>query len=366
MARTSTSYIKIKNIIVILSLALVGCDQQEEAVELPIRSVKHQTISYSTGEIVKTFSGVTKAELEADLSFRVSGRVEKIPVKVGDKLEKDQLVAQLDSRDYIVLYEQAKAQLASAKASLRSAESEYDRTIGLYEKRNTSKSQLDTARAAAESAQAQVKANIQQVETARLQLSYTKLYAPQSCVISSIPVKENENVASGQEVAKVNCGQKVEVEVDVPESYIDEVKEDQIVSVSLTALEMPAITGRVTEISSGSSDQTSAFPVTIVLDGNNQSIRAGLAAEVEFTQSAENTERFFILPINAVSHDDKGDFTYVLKVSENLDEATVHKQYITIEEIVQQGVRVTDGLNNGDEIVTAGITVIRDGMTVKY
>ena len=367
MAATSKSDNAMRVIILILftTVLLGGCDKQEETVELPLRSVKHQKISYSTGKLVKTFSGVTKAELEANLSFRVSGRVEKMPVNVGDKLAKGQLVARLDNKDYAVLYEQAKAELASAKASLRSAESEYNRTIGLYEKRNASKSQLDTARATAESAKAQVKANNQQVEAARLQLSYTNLYSPQECVVSTIPVKENENVSSGQEVARVNCGKKIEVEVGVPESYIDAVKENQKVTVTLNAIDDSRFSGKVTEISSGSSEQASAFPVTVELDGDHESLRAGLAAEVEFTQSNGDDENYFILPVTAVAHDEQGDFAFILETGEKDKQGIVRKKYVEVKEIVQQGVRVTSGLEDGDNVVTAGVTVIRDGMTVR-
>ena len=352
-------------LLIMAALLLTSCDKQEEVIEIPLRSVKSQQISYSSDKLVKTFSGVTKAELEASLSFRVSGRVEDIPVKVGDKLTKNQLVGRLDSKDYAVLLEQAKAELASAKASLRSAEAEYNRTIGLYEKRNASKSQLDSARATAESAKAQVKASGQQVEAARLQVSYTNLYAPQVCVISSVPVKENENVSSGQEVATVNCGKKIEVEVGVPESFIDSVKENQSVNVTLTAIDESAYTGSVTEISSGSSDQAAAFPVTITLDGDHEGLRAGLAAEVEFTQSNGGEENYFILPVTAVAHDEQGDFAFVLTPGEDNKQAVVKKTYVEVKDIVQQGVRVSRGLNNGDNVVTAGVTVIRDGMAVK-
>lgn len=349
----------------IIILMLVACEKQQEVIELPLRSVKYETIAYSTDKLVKTFSGVTKAELEANLSFRVSGRVDDIPVKVGDKLTNGQLVARLDSKDYAVLLEQARAELASSKASLRSAEAEYDRTIGLYEKRNASKSQLDTSRADAESAKAQVKANTQQVESARLQVSYTKLYSPDACVVSNIPVKENENISSGQEVASVNCGKKIEVEVGVPESYIDAVSENQAVNVILTAIDKTVYSGTVTEISSGSSDQAAAFPVTITLDGEHENLRAGLAAEVEFTQNNNSEETFFLLPVTAVAHDDKGDFAFILKPAEQEKQALVTKTYLEVKDIVQQGIRVTEGLNNGDKVVTAGVTVIRDGMTVK-
>ena len=47
------------------------------------------------------------------------------------------------------------------------------------------------------------------------------------------------------------------------------------------------------------------------------------------------------------------------------EHAVVKKTYVEVKEIVQQGVRITSGLNNGDNVVTAGVTVIRDGMTVK-
>ena len=132
-----------------------------------------------------------------------------------------------------------------------------------------------------------------------------------------MPVKENENVSSGQEVASVNCGNKIEVEVGIPESYIDAVKENQSVNVTLTSIDNSVYSGKVTEISSGSSDQAAAFPVTITLDGNNEGLRAGLAAEVEFTQSNGNEENYFILPVTAVAHDEQGDFTYVLMQDEN-------------------------------------------------
>jgi len=366
MATTNSGNYEMKiAVIVMLMLLVSGCDKKEEVIDLPLRSVKYQTVAYSTDKLVKTFSGVTKAELEANLSFRVSGRVDTIPVKVGDKLKKGQLVARLDSKDYSVLFEQARAELASAKASLRSAEAEYDRTIGLYEKRNASKSQLDSARASAESAKAQVKASSQQVEAARLQVSYTNLYAPQDCIVSEIPVKENENVSSGQEVASVNCGKKVEVEVGVPEAYIDAVKENQTVNVSLTSTDTITYSGKVTEISSGSSEQAAAFPVTITLDGNHEGLRAGLAAEVEFTQGNGESNTYFILPVTAVAHDHEGDFVFVLMPDEQAKQAVVKKTYVEVEDIVQQGVRVNKGLSNGDKVVTAGVTVIRDGINVK-
>ena len=263
------------------SFLLAACEQNEPEQSLLLRPVKYETVRYSDRAIVKTFSGVTKAELEAALSFRVSGRVDEIPVSVGSRLAQGQLVARLDDKDYLVLLEQAKAELAAGVASLRSAESEYNRTIGLYEKRNASKSQLDTARGQAESAEARVRALKQQLQAAELQHSYAKLYAPQDCTVASKPVKANENVSAGQTIVNVNCGDDIEVQVDIPETFIDDVEEDQAVSVNISAIPDQHFAGVVTEIGDGGSDQVSAFPVTVVLQESHESLRAGLAAEVD-------------------------------------------------------------------------------------
>ena len=71
------------------------------------------------------------------------------------------------------------------------------------------------------------------------------------------------------------------------------------------------------------------------------------------------------MPVTAVAHDGQGDFAFVLTPGEGEKQAIVKKTYVEVKEIVQQGVRVTSGLNNGDRIVTAGVTIIRDGMAVK-
>ena len=123
-----------------------------------IRPVQYTKVTHESGEQLQTFSGTTKADTEATLSFKVAGTIRERPVNVGDEVKAGQIVARLDTPDFKVAVEKAQAVLAAAQAELRNAEANYDRIRSLYENENAAKSELDAARAAAESGTAQVKA----------------------------------------------------------------------------------------------------------------------------------------------------------------------------------------------------------------
>ena len=92
------------------------------------------------GGLTETFSGTAQSEKEAQLSFRVNGAISRLPIKVGDRVRRGQLIATIDATDYNVQHEQAKANLKSAETQIKSAEaqllnaqSSYQRIEKLYE-----------------------------------------------------------------------------------------------------------------------------------------------------------------------------------------------------------------------------------------
>ena len=205
--------------------ALTGCEQKTTEVEEVIRKVRYIELAAVGDRQTRTFSGVTKAALETDLSFKVSGLLTDLEVNVGDVIELGQTVARVDPTDYEVSLREAEAGLERAKAEERNAAASFDRTRELYENRNASRNDLDTARATAESVSAQVRAMAQQVEAVRLQLSYTRLTSPQLCSVAQRYVEVNQNVSAGQSIMRVNCGDCPEIQVDVPGVYIGRVRD---------------------------------------------------------------------------------------------------------------------------------------------
>ena len=98
-----------------------GCGGGEPDVEPLVRPVRYEEV-YSTGSgRVRSFSGVAKAGVETNLSFKVSGTVRRLEVKVGDRVRAGQLIADLDPEDYELQVQDAEASLARGTAELRNA-----------------------------------------------------------------------------------------------------------------------------------------------------------------------------------------------------------------------------------------------------
>ena len=103
---------KIKQIMLVLVIlgVLSACKKDEKKVEAEIvKSVKYETVVGDAGGFNQRFSGSIKPKSESNLSFKVGGSIEKIYVKIGDKVKKGQLLAVLDKNNYRLQVQQAEA-----------------------------------------------------------------------------------------------------------------------------------------------------------------------------------------------------------------------------------------------------------------
>ena len=349
----------------LIALSLVACTETELPPPIDvIRPVKFVEVTSVELASARTYSGSVEAESKANISFRVSGTILERPVDIGDTVAKGQLLAALDSRDLTISVREAEAQLTQVKAALRNANSNYDRIRELYENDNTSKSELDSARATSESAVAQVRVAQQALSNARLQLSYAKIYAPDACEVSDTFVKESENVSPGQTILSLSCGDCADVRVAVPETVIGQISRGDPVAVVVDALPGQQFDGAVDEVAVAMNNESSAFPVVVKLQSGCDEVRAGMAAEVNFRLADKAQEKHIIIPGVALGEDRKGRFVYVLEAAED-DLWRARRREVEVSPEVRDGFRITNGLSDGERIVTAGVRRISDGMMVK-
>ena len=350
--------------VAILSLlGVTGCDSPPEAEAPLIRPVRYAEVLPVGVARSRVFSGVAKAALEAELSFKVPGTITSLNVAVGDNVVSGQRIAQLDRTDYQVELLEAEAQLQRARAELRNARANFDRARELYENRNVSKSDLDNARAAAESTDALLRASEQHFERIRLQLSYTELKAPQACKIASRYVEANQNVVAGQAVVRVDCGDCAEILIDVPSAWIGRLSRGVEASVRILALGSGSIRASVSEIGVTTARGGSAYPVTVVLSESCSDIRSGMAAEVEIKVPGLMPDGI-VIPFISVGEDRDSHFVFVLEAA---DEGTfiARRRAIDINITpIPEGVQVRDGLEPGELIATAGVRRLIDGQVV--
>ena len=352
-------------LLLIVTSGLIACSETELPPPVDvIRPVKFLVVTEIASTPARTYSGSVEADTRTSISFRVSGTLLERPVDIGDQVNKGQLLAALDARDLKIRVREAEAQLTQARAALRNADSSYERTRELYENDNTSKSELDSARAAAESAKAQVRVAEQALSNSRLQLSYASVYAPDDCEVSDTFVKESENIGSGQAILALNCGGCANVRAAVPETAIGQISRGDTVTVKVDALPEQQFSGIVDEVAVAMDSNSSAFPVVVKLQSGCEAVRAGMAAEVNFSVAKNLVENKIIIPGVSLGEDRRGRFVYVIERAED-DLWRVRRRAVEIEDEIRGGFRVTSGLTAGERVVTAGVRRISEGMLVK-
>jgi RND family efflux transporter MFP subunit len=342
-----------------------ACDRGEvEPAEPALRAVRYIVVEGADASRKRTFSGAIRAGDQSSLSFQVGGRVETVAVKVGDHVAKGQLIVNLDPADSLLALQQAQANLAQVRAGARSAQATYERVRRLYTNRNASQQQLDNARAQNDGAQSQVAAAVQAVRQARRQHEYCTLTAPADGTIRSLSVEQNEIVGPGQPVADLQVGERLEVALDVPEVYINDIRRGSAVTVDVSAIDASGLTGSIFEVGIPMAGGGS-FPVSVRLAANGSGVRAGMAAEVTLELERDDEAPAAIrVPLTAVGEDRNGRFVFVVAEEED-GVGKVARRPVTVGAIEGDRLQILDGVVAGDKVVTAGVSRIQDGLMVR-
>ena len=345
----------------LLALLFIACEKVPTPKE-ELRPVLTETVEISHTLPPLYFSGFSKAERFINLSFRVSGLIQKLPINVGDRLKGGQVIAELDPTDYIIELQNQVASLDEAEAEARKSTAQYKRIKALYESESASRDELDSARAAHEAAKAAVEQANARVDLAEKQLSYTTLYAEYDhCEVSTKEAEINENVTAGEPIAQLTCGTKLEVEVAIPESEISDIYVGQKTDVIFQAFPNRSFSARVTEVGVSAAGGAT-FPVTVRLDETSDQLRSGMATKVIFYDEKRQEKPTIIVPIEAVGEDRSGYFVYVY---EGGAEGVVYQERVTIGELRPGGFTITSGLLEGQKVVIAGLRFLYDGKKVK-
>ena len=195
-------------IVAIASFVLiVGCSGEEDAPETaPVaRPIKILTVG-DAGDREITLPGRVAAGEQVDLAFRVGGPLIEFSAQEGAKIEKGQVVARIDPRDFRI-------RLDSAQAQFDKAEADIDRLAKLYEKDAASQAQLDQARAARGVAKAAL-------DDAKADLGDTSLRAPFSANVGEVFAENFQDVQAKQPILSLVGIDTLEIQVDLPESII--------------------------------------------------------------------------------------------------------------------------------------------------
>lgn len=353
--------------------ALMACGEKEVEKKDEVRPVRAMTIAEPEPFTGRLFPGKATATQEANLSFRVAGTVEKLPVDIGDKVTQGQLLAHLDPKDYQVALNDAKAQRQKANAGLSLAESEYARVARVFEKDPgaVSKSMVDVRKAELDTAKAQVVSARAAVESAEDNLSYTYLKAPYEGTVVEKFVEQFEDVQAKAEIVRVLDTSSIEFTVQVPELMMKDVETVRSKGGAYVVFDTyPEVNvqAKIKEVGKEASKTTRTYPVTLIMGQPDGFMilpgMTGKAAADKETAAVVAEDGGLVgngIPITATFSDD-AEHSYVWVIGQ--DNQQVTKRKVNVLTMTEKGMLVT-GLEVGEIIATAGVNLLIEGQKVR-
>jgi multidrug efflux system membrane fusion protein len=350
--KLSTVYITL--LVIFLVSLLNGCKGGEEpVVEEPVKPVKLLKIVAGQEQLTMSLPGRVRAARRSELSFKVSGPLEKLPIEEGQVVKKGDLIAQILPRDF-------ETAISAAKARELEAEQQYQRYKELYAKRQVSKADFDRYRAARDVTRAKL-------EDARNALKDTTLVAPFAGVIAKRYVENFEKIQEKQPIAYLQLIEQLEILVDIPELLMAKFRQTETVKVEA---EFDAVAGEkypltVKEFSTDADPATQTYQVVLAMNQPDEAnILPGMTAKVTAIAGQDSyAGNTILVPAIAILNDaNSQDYIWLFDRSNE----TVKKVPVKIGRLEgSRNVLVEEGLEGGEEIVIAGITKLHDGIKVR-
>ncbi|CAM4254915.1 efflux RND transporter periplasmic adaptor subunit [Vibrio agarivorans] len=280
--------------------------------------------------------GRTAPNKAANLGAEHAGKITSLSVVKGDRVEKGQVIAQIDKGDLDI-------QMARASAMLKVREKEYNAAQSLKNKGL----QGEVAFASAQAALAEAKAMVSAV---RLSLRNTRVLAPFNGIVDDLHIERGDYVGIGDPIAHLIDLEKVVIEADVSERHVQDLEVGQ--QAKIRFMNDARVTGTVRYISRVSSLSTNTFPIEIEIDNPNQRIPAGISSEVEL--ALKETQAVKVTPA-MLALDESGNLGV-----KTLIEDRVKFVPIQLVKAEQDGVWLS-GLGEHVNIITTGQGFVRDG-----
>jgi RND family efflux transporter MFP subunit len=342
---------------VFAALALAGCQAETAPIAKIERPVQVQRAVFETGASAREFVGVVRARYETDLVFRVSGKIVERLINVGDRVRVGDVIARLDPQDLRLQVESAEAELAAATSSLAQAAADLDRYTQLKARGYAPVAEFDRKKTANDEAEGRLGRARRALDIARNQLAYADLKADADGVITATRAEPGQVVAIGQAVAQLAHRGEKEAVVALPETWLGEVRQGKAV-VRLWSDGDRTYQARLRELSPQADAATRTYAARFTIPDADDAVAYGMTATVTLSRPGEETVAK--LPLSAVLNRGKGAAVFVVD-----DGGALVLRNVTVSSFNGDVAYVTEGISNGDRIVTLGVQKLEAGLRVR-
>lgn len=322
--------------------ALAGCHKPPEkrVMEvLPAAEVTLAVVEAKVRDLTEDVVGTVRPDTRAMVESRVAGRIERVEVDLGDRVEAGQVLAVIDARE-------VKARLDRATADRDQAARDLARVKTLLDRQVSSRQEYDAAEARSLSAQAAFK-------EAEAMLAYIEVRSPFAGVVARRSANPGDFAQSGKTLFEIENPGSLRFEADLPEAIIANVATDQKVQVTIPSLKR-TITGTVAEIAPAADSASRTFPVRINLPAVS-GLRGGQFGRAAIPVGGQLTMR---VPAEALVVRGQMEMVFVK------DAGVVRLRLVRSGKAMDGEVEILSGLAAGESIVVGGAASLQDGQPV--
>ncbi len=331
--------------LLVLSLLLAGCGSKHESTadvssSRPTAQVRVQPVERKSRMMTEEVVGTVRAKLRATLESKLSGRIDKMPVVLGDKVQKGQLIARLDAAEIPARLEQAEATLDQADRDLK-------RISVLFEQQTVTRAEYDIAQARQRMAKGAT-------DEAKAMMSYVEIVAPFDGLVTKKWADVGDLAVPGKPLIEIEDPALLQMEADLPETIAARVTRKARLKIQAAGANGD-FEGVVSELAPSADPISRTFRVKLDLP-QTPGLMPGQFARLIVPIGESNAVR---VPAAAVVQ--RGQLEIVFCVTDQ--RARLH--------LVKTGKRVGDeleivsGLNDGDTVVVSGAEQLTDGQPVE-
>ncbi|WP_370577394.1 efflux RND transporter periplasmic adaptor subunit [Photobacterium sp. BZF1] len=342
-----TPFVRVATIVLLGSI-LAGCNQaNSEITKEVIKPVKLLEIPMPANQASNAFPGKLEATQRAQLSFQVPGEIEKLTVRVGQRVEQGQVLAVLDDQDYRLAFD---AKLAEFEL----AQSQFQRAKQLYGKKLISTDQFDQRETAYKAAAA----NLEQAKT---DVEHTLIKAPFNGVVSLKFVNQNQFVGANQPVMNIQNVDEMDVSFNLPVPFVKQTSlsaiRQTVVWVEMDNHPAQQIQAEFKELSTKPDADTNSYTAKVTLSRPEaMNLLSGMVGQVHFAKPELATA--LRLPEGAWVEKQNGQGTLW-----QFDPATGVVDALQV--VLNDEGEVVSGLAPGNMVVIAGATDLLPGQQVR-
>ncbi|MCX7726328.1 MAG: efflux RND transporter periplasmic adaptor subunit [Chitinispirillaceae bacterium] len=355
----------------LIFFVLIGCRPQKKIQEIErVTPVKISVISPQTISKFIKLTGTIEAEEDAIVYSKVSEKLDKIMVKVGDRVSRGQILAEQYNKTLKENINQATYALKNIQTQYNLQKIEFERMERLYKNRAISQQQFDQAKARLESSESSLEQAKAALNLAELQYENSLIKAPFDGTVAVIYFYRDQMVPVGQPVVKIVNAKNVKAKLSVPEVDIAGIRQGQRVVATFAAFPDTQFEGFISSVDKAVNPTTRSLDVEIRIDNSKGVLKSGLFGI--FNIETERHENVVVVPDISVLTKTE------VKVEKNGEMKELKKYYVYLVKgnkahisFVNTGlyslgqIELISGVNFGDTLIVMGQNIVKDGSPIK-